>query len=414
MDGRFDETIFLPAYQRNNKRGGLKNLRCFPACGAEHRLRGFCGRSVLVTLKTAEPCDARELFAWCNFEEVSGEPRFAVGSRVMLSDMDAQTRTKNEPTLPLIGGQVIDAPVASVARDPRTVVMDFNRERRGWHYGWPSNKHTSNDRHYLRCSVFKADPAAAAGPSGSSGALVCVATFTSPQFILFSRRRRRITVEPTAPIASPVKVVTTENGTVRRVSYKAHKERAMAMQELEVVTSVRRIEAARKSSAAAASGSSPSMPGTAARSADSTDSAASSEEDFDDEEEGEEGEAGEEDVDDDDDEDDDGEDDECASCASSSQSHNHNHNHKHAHAHEHGRRKRDAQGRGRGRGRGRGGRGEAKSSAASQTNGAKSNNDLVVEPLSLEVPQEKRAKLLLSANEMHATAALLTLFSKGG
>ena len=38
--------IFSTRYQRNNKRGGIKNMRCFPTCGDLHRERGFCGRSV--------------------------------------------------------------------------------------------------------------------------------------------------------------------------------------------------------------------------------------------------------------------------------------------------------------------------------------------------------------------------------
>ncbi len=35
-------------YQRNNKRTGLKNVRCFPHCSEPHIEKGFCGRPVVL------------------------------------------------------------------------------------------------------------------------------------------------------------------------------------------------------------------------------------------------------------------------------------------------------------------------------------------------------------------------------
>ena len=49
-------------YLRNNKRGGLKNLRCFPQClESGHHPRGFCGNYVDVKVRTrisTEPSNA--------------------------------------------------------------------------------------------------------------------------------------------------------------------------------------------------------------------------------------------------------------------------------------------------------------------------------------------------------------------
>ena len=46
MQATFEEPeLFQARYQRNNKRGGLKNLRCFPTCAAMHREVSFFGRS---------------------------------------------------------------------------------------------------------------------------------------------------------------------------------------------------------------------------------------------------------------------------------------------------------------------------------------------------------------------------------
>jgi len=38
VSGGFEMSIFKTRYQRNNKRGGLKNLRCFPSCGFRHKV----------------------------------------------------------------------------------------------------------------------------------------------------------------------------------------------------------------------------------------------------------------------------------------------------------------------------------------------------------------------------------------
>ena len=40
---------FKEKYQRNNKKGGQKNLRCFPHCrNGRHVSSGFCGDSIKV------------------------------------------------------------------------------------------------------------------------------------------------------------------------------------------------------------------------------------------------------------------------------------------------------------------------------------------------------------------------------
>ena len=43
-------------YLRNNKRGGLKNLRCFPECLPNgHHPRGFCGHTLSVECEASCP-----------------------------------------------------------------------------------------------------------------------------------------------------------------------------------------------------------------------------------------------------------------------------------------------------------------------------------------------------------------------
>ena len=65
--------------------------------------------------------------------------------------------------------------------------FSFNKAKRGWHYGWASNKHTCNARHVMCAYVF----------TRSGDYMKCVAKFHSPPFMLFCRRRRRFTMAPT-------------------------------------------------------------------------------------------------------------------------------------------------------------------------------------------------------------------------
>ncbi len=38
---------FQLCYRRNNKAGGVKNVRCFPQCSPVHSPQGFCGQPVI-------------------------------------------------------------------------------------------------------------------------------------------------------------------------------------------------------------------------------------------------------------------------------------------------------------------------------------------------------------------------------
>ena len=46
---------FKPSYLRNNRRGGQKNIRCFPTCSADgHKSAGFCGQAVSLVVSIDE------------------------------------------------------------------------------------------------------------------------------------------------------------------------------------------------------------------------------------------------------------------------------------------------------------------------------------------------------------------------
>jgi len=221
----YGETQFRQRYQRNNKRGGLKNLRCFPTCAECHKERGFCGRSVVCVVnhpkleisplaRTSESskCGNRKTESaaklkkrkieiteshkyMCRAEFVKvGEPGLVnVGDVVTREFMASQDRSKAEPTKPWVEGDLV------LERSSTHVsVFEFNKDRKGWHYGWASNKHTCNAKHCLLTYVFERNPK-------KSNEFTCINSIRSPSFMLYCRRRRRFVSTPSAPIAPPLK-----------------------------------------------------------------------------------------------------------------------------------------------------------------------------------------------------------------
>jgi hypothetical protein len=187
----FKETRFSDIYQRNNKRGGLKNLRCFPDCGAQHKERGFCGRSIKVAVAgmgDETVCFGQFVRADLHADASAGlNPE--LGDCVPLAELEALERSPSEVTKPFIRGE---AGLSS----PDSQLFEFNRKLKGWHYGWAANKHSCNAEHVFKVYVFERC-------ASSRGLLRCRATLISSPFMLFCRRRRRFTIQPTAPISKP-------------------------------------------------------------------------------------------------------------------------------------------------------------------------------------------------------------------
>ena len=164
---------FQKVYQRNNKKGGLKNLRCFPSCSHVHRLKGFCGRPVMVSFPLVlKPCSLYHTF----MEFVEEDQPASFPSTLHVDDARKLVRTKTEATLPWIEGKWKEH-----------TTFEFNAELRGWHYSWESNKHKCDTKHHLVCALYE---------EKSRGELVLCATCASPSFVLFCRRRKRFVLEP--------------------------------------------------------------------------------------------------------------------------------------------------------------------------------------------------------------------------
>lgn len=85
-------------------------------------------------------------------------------------------RDKENKIRPLFHGEI-----ESIKDETLTVFVDFNRAKKGWHYGWVSNKHTCDSKHVFRVHILKR--------VNMNHSLVY--TIDTPMFTLFCRRRQR-------------------------------------------------------------------------------------------------------------------------------------------------------------------------------------------------------------------------------
>ncbi|GBG26732.1 Hypothetical Protein FCC1311_029532 [Hondaea fermentalgiana] len=175
-----DADLYTRRYQRNNKRSGLKNLRCFPLCSDEHKLRGFCGRPVFLAVENPQQ---KRLRAFAEFVKLptksDEEPGLRIGEVVTTARIAENLRTKNEQFNPWLEGELEDG---SVFANAAQVTFVINKAKRGWHYGWVANKHTCESEHVLRAYVLE---------EVSSGNFRVIASSDTPSFTLFCRRRQR-------------------------------------------------------------------------------------------------------------------------------------------------------------------------------------------------------------------------------
>jgi hypothetical protein len=182
--------LFGIRYQRNNKKFKIKNLRCFPSCGTVHRERGFCGRPVdfQLDIPNADECGIKVLAEFISSDEQS-TTGLKIGQTVDPSTFPQFIRDEHDPTKPWMEGAI-------TSRTGNSTIFTFNQSKKGWHYGWASNKHSCNSEHVLQAYVLEKI-------SPSSPLLIVRGIFPSPAFMIFCRRRRRFALTPTAPIAPP-------------------------------------------------------------------------------------------------------------------------------------------------------------------------------------------------------------------
>ncbi|EQC42834.1 hypothetical protein SDRG_00553 [Saprolegnia diclina VS20] len=185
----FSSLSFRPQYQRNNKKGGLKNLRCFPnCCSGIHAATGFCGGSVLVGASAAHVSHRGTIAVFAEFcPFVNGKPQgnaslhdvFTAEKIAALSNKDSDVHA------PWYTGDVLQG-----SHDVG-YIYSINTFKRGWHYGWTSNRHTANTKHVLCVYAFELNQA--------TRRWHCICVAPSPTFMLYCRRRAKMRKDLTAP-----------------------------------------------------------------------------------------------------------------------------------------------------------------------------------------------------------------------
>jgi len=176
-----DATDYTQRYQRNNKRSGLKNLRCFPMCSDDHKLRGFCGRPVFVKVTNPEE---QQLEVYATFRKLTlsdGEKPQGpfVNDLLDMAEVAREMRTKDRPAGVWMKGELDDGFDSASAPVVEFVV---NKTKKGWHYGWIANKHTADTQHVLRVYITQRT---------LEGKVKVLHTVDTPPFTIFCRRRQR-------------------------------------------------------------------------------------------------------------------------------------------------------------------------------------------------------------------------------
>lgn len=192
--------LFQPRYQRNNKKGGQKNLRCFPCCrNGRHVSSGFCGDSIRVhvavsritesggikicPISTTQPAVlayARFLNLEGAFDPAVSGPEVFPGQTIDRYDLLQYVRDKGHPLNPLFPGILRGAAMESTLQ---SAIFEFNAECKAWQYGWTAPRGQgvsgSDAQHVLEILFVK--------PMGSY--LFCLERLRSDTFSIYSSRR---------------------------------------------------------------------------------------------------------------------------------------------------------------------------------------------------------------------------------
>ncbi|KAI9911759.1 hypothetical protein PsorP6_009434 [Peronosclerospora sorghi] len=195
-----DFQLFQPRYQRNNKKGGQKNLRCFPCCrNGRHVSSGFCGDSIRVhvavsrmtesggvkicpiqTTRPAVLAFARFLILDGTFDPTVSGPEVFPGQTLEKTDVVPWVRNKEYPMNPLLPGILRGA---AMETSSQSAIFEFNAECKAWHYGWTAPRGQglsgSDAQHVLEVLFMK--------PMGSY--MYCLERLRSDSFAVYSSRR---------------------------------------------------------------------------------------------------------------------------------------------------------------------------------------------------------------------------------
>lgn len=192
--------LFRDKYQRNNKRAGQKNLRCFPNCrNGRHVSTGFCGDTVIVHVVMScvtnaggvKICPFRASNPGiCTFGRfvpldsthdvtISG-PDIQPGQVVAVEEVQQYVRDRAHPIRPWMAGVFKGSTSEGTMQ---SALFEFNAESKAWHYGWraPSGQGLSS------CDIMHSFEVLFFKPVDD--VLYCLEVLQSDGFGVYSSRR---------------------------------------------------------------------------------------------------------------------------------------------------------------------------------------------------------------------------------
>jgi len=195
---------FKPSYLRNNRRGGQKNIRCFPTCSADgHKSAGFCGQAVSLVVSIDEEGSSNkgeDIMAVAEFvqlketnpkktksgkkskvvSEAKVERSVEVGTLLPKAYLDNNVRVKKDPLRRFILGNKVQREVVNNTDGKNSYSATYKFLPTCWHYSWRSNKHSTNKQHCLRVYLLQ---------KTAEDTMKCVDVYDSPSFSLFSSKQ---------------------------------------------------------------------------------------------------------------------------------------------------------------------------------------------------------------------------------
>ncbi|OQS00605.1 hypothetical protein ACHHYP_03288 [Achlya hypogyna] len=177
VDGHGVPLAFKALYYRNNKKGGIRNLRCFPQCkrGA-HTTTSFCGDLLRVQVYFSAEARPRVL-GFARFRSAMDHtPALRVGLSVNPSAIYDHLRSKEHPKEMWMQTK----PVEVVS--PTHVVYEIRPSERSlsWHYGFhgPNPQIQKSNTHFLEIGFFVE----------RDGRFLCIGAAQTPHFRVASSR----------------------------------------------------------------------------------------------------------------------------------------------------------------------------------------------------------------------------------
>ncbi|KAF0698316.1 Aste57867_11036 [Aphanomyces stellatus] len=177
VDVRGHSLEFKPFYYRNNKKGGIRNLRCFPQCKrGHHSTTSFCGDSLHVRVHLRDDPPHPPIVAFARFRN-SVEVFDAIGAGMVVPQAAIfhNLRSKDNPKAMWMQTKCLEPRLFEIRPSGRAI---------SWHYGFHGASLHKTSVHCIEVAFFILEP------THSTSSFQCIGTIQSPHFRIVSSRTK--------------------------------------------------------------------------------------------------------------------------------------------------------------------------------------------------------------------------------